>query len=700
MDKSNKIRLHILWFFMCFFWIALIWQFFNIQVLQHSHYSEKAKKQYYQEENIPASRGVIFDRNHEKMAVDLQFFSFGANPRYIKHPKAISTSFSNYFAHNNNYYLSRLRSKKSFVWLEKKVGMEKAENITRINDPGLVVVKSFRRYYPHGTIAGQLVGFTNTENEGLSGIEMGFDPLLKGLDGRIILFADGKRNEITDIRYPMIEPVGGANIVLTIDLIYQTILDEELSACADNYSAKSAVAVLMQPHSGEILAMSSYPLFNPNDTGNKKFDTQKIKAITNTYEPGSIFKIVSAAAILEEKAMSPDDTVYCENGRYKLHRRTITDHEPYGKLSFREVIEHSSNIGTAKIIHKISTGKFYQHIRNFGFGCETGVQIPGEVNGFLANPSKWSKQSQASISYGYEIGVTPLQIASAYCAVANGGTLYQPIIIKEIVDNRGNVISKSKPQKIRKVLSGSTSKILLSFLQGTVENGTGKTAAVSGLNIGGKTGTARRLDENGKYTRKYLSSFTGVWPIENPEFVCVVMIVEPIGAYYGSAVAAPVVKNIAQRISRLNNESLSNPGNHYFVNSEKINSKNRTLPAFYHMNKEEAILKARMAGLIITVKGRGDSVISQNPVPESLYAHGDRLTLLLGKADKTKSSKTNKMPDLVGLSMREAVNLLNLNNIKYTIKGSGKVSKQSCKPGKPVNRAGKIEIECAEAGPQ
>ncbi|MCK4401593.1 hypothetical protein KAW08_04755, partial [bacterium] len=332
----------------------------------------------------------------------------------------------------------------------------------------------------------------------------------------------------------------GTNIVLTIDEIIQHILERELDRLVEKFSPKSVTGIVMNPNTGEILAMANRPTYDPNNAGSFTHDCRRNRAVTDAYEPGSTFKIITAAAALNNKVFEPEDVIFAENGSYRFMRHTIHDHDPYGKITFRQALEVSSNIAFAKIGIKIGSKELYKYIRLFGFGAKTGIKLPGEAKGLLRSLSRWSKLSVGVIPFGQEISVTPLQLITAISAVANGGNLMAPMIVKGF-----------KPRVVRRVVSFKTSKVLSEILTGVVETGTGINAQIEGYTIAGKTGTAQKyIPGEGYSSKKYVASFIGFLPVPNPQVAILIMVNEPQEAYYGSIVAAPAFKNVAQDVLR------------------------------------------------------------------------------------------------------------------------------------------------------
>jgi cell division protein FtsI (penicillin-binding protein 3) len=344
----------------------------------------------------------------------------------------------------------------------------------------------------------------------------------------------------------MVQPVDGLDLVLTIDEVIQYIAERELDKAFKKYNAKAASIVVMDPHTGRILAIANRPTYDLNRRTGVSKDAMRNRAICDLFEPGSVFKIVTAAAALEEKKVTESDVFFCENGAYRVGGRILHDHRPHGNLTFRQVIEESSNIGTVKIAQLLGPDALYRYIRAFGFGSKLGIDLSGEISGMISAPRSWSKTSITSIPMGQEVGVTALQLASAISVIANGGQLMKPYIVDSVRDNQGRIIKQNKPALLRKVISVDTAMRIKKILTGVVEEGTGRMGKVAGFSAAGKTGTAQKLEPNGTYSHsKFIASFIGFAPAEDPILAIVVTVDEPHPYYFGGVVAAPVFQKVA-----------------------------------------------------------------------------------------------------------------------------------------------------------
>ena len=415
-------------------------------------------------------------------------------------------------------------------------------------------LRESKRSYPNSYLASQIIGFAGIDNVGLEGIEAYFDKFLKGEPGWGMFLRDARQKRL-DIWDKIVLARDGYDLVLTIDEVIQYIAERELDKAYKTYHAKAASIIVMDPHTGAILALANRPTYDMNEHSRMSKDKIRNRAICDLFEPGSVFKIVTASAALEEKRVSEEDKFFCENGSYRIANHILHDHQPHGWLSFREVIEESSNIGTTKVAQLLGPDMVYKYVRLYGFGSKLGVDLPGEISGMIKEPRFWSITSIGAVPIGQEIGVTLIQLAAAFSVIANGGQLMKPYIIEEVRDKQGEVIKKSSPVLIRKVISLDTAARLKKILTGVVEEGTGKLAKMPGLTAAGKTGTAQKLEPNGTYSHnKFIASFIGFAPAEDPLIVIAITLDEPY-PYYGGVVAAPVFKNVASDCVRYLNAS-------------------------------------------------------------------------------------------------------------------------------------------------
>jgi cell division protein FtsI (penicillin-binding protein 3) len=673
-------RIYILLFVFILFWVLLEIRLFHIQINRHEFYTQQSNIQSKKKIKLKARRGEIFDRNGECMATNLIHYDLGVDLNMVDNKREIAYTFAVSFNKSENYFYHKIKRDRNFVYLARKVPENNMQKIKQISDPGLVIIENSRRYYPFNKYGSQIVGFTNVDDVGASGIEMQFEKQLKGTNGWTILLADAKRRFGYNVDYPYNNPVPGANIVLTIDKNYQTIVEDELETGVKKYNAKYGIAILMNPSSGEILAMCSRPSFNPNNPTQSSSENINNRAISEVFEPGSTFKIFPAAALLQENILKPNDIVYCENGTYSYYDHVIHDHKKYGWLTFKKVIENSSNIGMVKFSEKLPRHKFYRYLKNFGFDSYTGIDLVGENDGILNRPEEFSGISKGIISFGQEIGVTALQITNAYCAAINGGYLMRPYIIDKIIKVNGDIIKENKPYRIRQVIDNSVSKTLKEFMLGVVNNGTGQKAAIAGFIIGGKTGTAQKYDPELRRYKKHknMASFIGFTPLEEAKFVLAIFLDEPKPNYYGGEVAAPIFVNIIKKIIHFTPAEEKPPA----INEPIIAKGSVRIPDLTGMpfNAAEELLELK--GIDFDTKGEGNYITEQKN-------SGKDLNLTLGD-----HNVNNYIPNLKGLTIREALREINFLKLKVKITGKGIVKKQSILPGLLTEKNAILLLTC------
>ncbi|NNG27673.1 MAG: transpeptidase family protein, partial [Ignavibacteriaceae bacterium] len=499
----------------------------------------------------------------------------------------------------------------------------------------------------------------NHEYVGANGIEKAYEENLKGENGTRLVERNAIGDMITVADEETKPAIPGDNLFLTIDKTYQGILTEELIKGLETYKGKSVAGIIIDPKTGEILALANAEHFDPNFYWKYDNFQRKNRVITDTYEPGSTFKSITLAALLEEGTCKESDLVNVENGKYKFRNSYIYDTHKHQYLTVKGVMEESSNIGISKLILELDAETYYKYLRDFGFGTYTSLSLPGEVKGNLRSPLNWSKLTKTYMSFGYGLSVTPLQLATAFCSVINGGILFEPQILKKQVNKNGTLIYQSSPVSVRRVISEETSQRMRNILAGVVENGTGNNAKIENISVGGKTGTAK-IVENGKYSAgKYNSSFIGFFPIEEPKVVCLILVNEPELEKYGSKVAAPIFKNVAEKIIQANPK--------YF-------KENKKLP------KTESIEKNNPENIKPVFVANESLTNEVKPI----------------KVNYSKDINKNIMPDLRGKTVKDALVILNMLGLNYKINGSGVVTKQSITPGTVIKIKKECIVDCSE----
>ncbi len=526
---------------------------FFIQLFQSKFLSGIANKQHNLFVELEPRRGAIYDCNLKPLAVNISTDSLYASPSGMtaRDKETAIKKLMPILNVNYSYLKERLGRKKAFVWLARKITPEQGEAVKKLNLKGIGFIKESKRCYPNRYLASHIIGFAGLDNTGLEGLELYSDKYLKGEPGWAVMLRDARQRKL-DIYDRMVSPRDGQDLVLTVDEVIQYIAERELEKAFKQYHAKGASIIVMDPYTGKILAMANRPTFDLEGFSAADKDSKRNRALCDLFEPGSVFKIVTLSAAIEEKKVSEEDRFFCENGAYRVANHILHDHQKHGWLTFREIIEESSNIGTTKVAQILGPDIVYKYVKLFGFGAKLGVDMPGEISGISKEPRLWSKTSIGAVPIGQEVGVTALQLACAISAIANGGQLMQPYIINEIRDKQGQTIKKFSPTVIRKVISPDTAARVRKVLTGVVEHGTGRMAKLEGFfSAAGKTGTAQKLEPDGSYSHdNFVASFIGFAPAEEPLLAIAVIVDDPRPVYFGGVVSAPVFKSVASDVLR------------------------------------------------------------------------------------------------------------------------------------------------------
>ncbi len=544
--SNYRHRSEAVFLFFVLFLIFCITRLFFIQLFRSSYLTGIANRQHNLFIELEPRRGTIFDCNLKSQALNLPVDSLYASPNEMKDAdkeRAIR-QLSAVLNLDQSSLMDKFSRKKSFIWIARKITPEQSRAVKQLNIRGLGLLKESRRSYPNSYLASHIIGFAGLDNTGLEGAEVYYDKYIKGEAGWAIFLRDARQKKL-DLWEKMILPKDGYNLVLTIDEVIQYIAERELDKAYKTYHAKGASIIVMNPRTGAILALANRPTYDLNQRSNVTKDQMRDRAICDLFEPGSVFKIVTASAAIEEKRVSEEDKFFCENGAYRVANHILHDHKSHGWLTFRQVIEESSNIGTTKVAQMLGPEVICKYVKLFGFGSKSGIGLPGEVSGITKEARFWSKTSIGAIPIGQEVGVTALQLVCAISVIANGGQLIKPYIIQEIRDKEGETIKKFSPTVIRQAISIDTALRIKKILAGAVEEGTGQLAKTPGLTAAGKTGTAQKLEPNGTYSHnKFVASFIGFAPVEDPMVAIVVSVDEPHPSYFGGVVAAPVFKTV------------------------------------------------------------------------------------------------------------------------------------------------------------
>jgi len=649
-DASSvlRVRIALVALFYLLLFTVMILRGYQLQVYKGDELSSRAERQLTRKIELPPVRGKILDRNGEELATNREVSSVYAQPPKIADIDAVAEALVGVLGEKQKWIKEKIGAKAPFVWLKRSLSVETGQLVADLDIAGVGIVKETRRYYPNMELAGHLIGFAGIDSQGLEGVELEYNDYIKGTPGYFLAERDALGRNIFPAGMNVKDSLSGNNVVLTIDRTIQHIAHRELGEAVKGFNAKSGMVLVMDPATGEVLAMAVEPAFNPNDFEKYGPDFWRNRIVTDTFEPGSTFKIFLAAAAIDSGKAKSKDIFFCENGRYRVYDRYIHDGKGHGWLSLENILKVSSNIGAFKIAEKTGKEAFYRYISDFGFGSKSGIGLPGEASGYFRSPDKISPIGYANLAFGQGISVTALQLVNAISAIANGGHMMKPYIVKKVIDGSGRTLFSNYPVMTRRVISEYASKEVSSMLKRvTSGEGTGVRAALQGYQVAGKTGTSQKYDfENKKYSReRHISSFVGFIPVEDPKLSIVVMLDEPKNAYYGGRVAAPVFRRIAaQSLAYLNVSPL----------------KEKEMPDRY---------------LWAAARGGSESARKVSP----FFAAGGEM---------------EKMPDLKGMTLREI--LVNVGRPPSQIKGNGVVVDQFPRAGQAFNKKEGYRVKLAD----
>ncbi len=611
-----------------------------LQVVKRAELAQLAERQYSRTVVLHAQRGPILDRQGTPLATSTPTESLFVQPRSVGDPVRVTARLAPIIGLPPAEVHAVLTSSRSFVWLRRRLPPAVAAGVRALREPGLGFLPEPLRLYPNRELAAHVVGFEGVEG-GLEGIERAFDGELAGTPGKAIVGRDALGREVA-APHMLEPPQPGLGVMLTLDRAIQYMTERELDAAYRRTGARSAMAVVLDPRTGEVLALAIRPTFNPNtflDVPSR--DRWRDRAVTDPFEPGSTFKVILAAAALEEGVVRPEDRIYGENGSVTIAKTTIHDWKKYGWLTFSEVLQNSSNVGSIKVGLALGRERYYRYMSAFGFGAATGVGLPGESRGLLRAPGRWSLLSLPTMSIGQEVSVTALQMVAAFGAIANGGTLMQPRIVRATFDAAGQEVRRFEPRPVRQVISPETARTLTRILVRVVESGTGHNAAIPGYEVAGKTGTAQKLDPA---TRRYsrspgVLSFVGWAPADEPRFVMLVTLDEPKNEIWGSEAAAPIFSAIGRGILR-----------------------------YLEVPPRDALPVQIVTG----------------PSPEAPAAAVTAPVRLVSIDGTVDTNGRRVMPDLTGRTLRSALAALAPLRLAVEIQGQGRVVRQAPRPGEPL----------------
>lgn len=670
---------------------ALVWgllvvsRLLDLQVLQANRLSEKAIRQHQARVDIPARRGAILDRHGRELALSIPANSIGVFSDKVEDPRALSATLSEALNMPPSVLYQRMK-RGGFQWLKRLVTLADEERARALHLEFLHFETESKRFYPHGVVGAHVLGTVGIDHQGQAGLEQRFDSELQGDHGRGLLQYDARQRRYG--RQVIAPAVAGSDLVLNLDLDLQSLADMELANAIEETRSRAGTIVLMKPDSGEVVAMSSWPRFDPNNLTRSEQDLENLRnfAVSYMIEPGSTFKVLTAAAALEEGLVTTADVLDCELGGIWIGNRRIRDHNPFGLLTMPEVLMKSSNVGIIKIGSRLGERRLHSYIRRFGFGTVTDVGLPGEVAGLVRPPAQWSRSSFASLSMGQEIGVTALQMARLFAVIANGGTLVNPQIARGLRPNGGGEIEFATKPGV-KVLSADTAATMQAILEQVVESGTGRFAQIPGYRVAGKTGTAQMINPVSRSYADgaYLASFCGFAPVNDPALLGVVMLFDPRGEfYYGGRIAAPLFATVMRQSLRLLDLPPSQ-GLPQYAPAPPADLPDRLLADFV-----EGSSAGPVGQQILTAASDGPaSTPPQNqsaapPPPEDDGPDWSGVPSRPAPQEPERPTETVPgmirpvvVPDLLGLTMREAFSLATSLGIKVAPNGSGVAYKQS-----------------------
>lgn len=643
----------------------------ELQVLRAPALREMAEAQYLRDIRLAPKRGTIYDRNGTELAVSVDVDSVWANPRELRanggEPAAIAAQLATVLSIDVDVITRRLASNRMFVWIERRVTPREAAAIRALDLPGVHMSEESKRFYPNRELAAHVLGFANVDGVGIEGLELTFEEQLRGSIRSVPAIRDRRGAVVFSEQLLDDRAAQGDDLTLTIDKAIQHVTERELALAIHTFEARAGTVVVMDPQTGEVLAMASYPTFNPNDPGRASPSDRRNRALTDRFEPGSTIKPFTVAAALAAGAIRSNQVIDCGNGRMQVAQYTIHDSHPYERLTPAQILAYSSNIGTARIGATLGRRGLFRALRRFGFGEPTGIPLPGETGGILRHYRRWYEMDAATISFGQGMSVTTLQLATAMSALANGGRLMRPVLVRRVDDARGETVDETLPRVQRQVVPAWTSRLVADMLTAvTGPGGTGTQAAIDGYLVAGKTGTAQKADyvAGGYADDKWVASFVGFVPADRPRLVIAVVIDEPVIAHYGGEVAGPVFRRIGEAALRHLGVPASDGGEALAKNVSRRRA------------RERAAREAAARG-----EGAGESTEHAAPVAIAVRAPAEGETTV---------------PDVAGLAARQAIVRLAGAGLVPELDGSGVAVSQEPVAGEVVRRGVAVRVILAQ----
>lgn len=647
-----KRRLLVAVLFLAAWAVAIEARLAHLQIFRHADLSARAERQQLRVVETTPKRGDILDRDGRVLAYSVDADTIYAVPTDIADPRAAARQLCRALRdcgeRERETLAERLGNGRAFAYVRRQVLPDQARRVAALDLEGVGFMKENRRFYPNRELVAHVLGYVGLDNKGLSGLEAAYDSVIRGRTGTVLVHTDARRRAFSRIERP---PTTGATLELTIDQYLQHVTERELRAAVAENRAAGGTAVVMDPQTGEILALANWPTFNPNAYRDVRPGAQRNRAVQDLYEPGSTFKIVTASAAFEERIVTADQPIDVSAGRIRFGSRVINDDHRYGVLSFADVIVKSSNVGAIKVGMQLGPERLGRYMTRFGFGGRISSDFPGESPGIIWSPERLTDSALASVSMGYQVAVTPLQMAAAVGSIANGGELVEPRVVRAVIQD--DLRTPTPRTVIRRTVTANTAALLVDIMEQVVEHGTGKAARVPGFSVAGKTGTAQKVVD-GRYSRTdYNASFVGFAPSRQPQFVIVVVIDAPKGKnlYYGGSVAAPVFQRIAEAglryrgvsptigaaspvlVARREDRSprptpTSGPSSLPTVASAGVVAPADVMPDFRGLGARDAARAAALLGMTARMRGDG-SVVAQTPQAGRPIAPGGVVVLTL-----------------------------------------------------------------------
>ncbi len=686
-------RAAVLFIFVVFIMVGLIGRLVYLQSWRSPWLAENATDQRIREIPVEAKRGIIYDRHGRELAVSTSSESVYAIPAEIRNPEETAAKLAALLTLDRDALAAKLKKRQSFLWIKRKIDAAIALEVRKLGLPGIGITQENRRNYPQGRLAAHVLGFTGIDSQGLDGVELTFDSYLRGRPGAIVIEYDARGREIPTATHRYAPPVPGQNLYLTIDTVIQQIVERELEKVLRETQAKQVSIIALDPATGEILALANKPDYDPNDFAAFTPKLWRNNAISNAYEPGSTFKIITTAAAIGEKVVQPEDRFF-DPGAIEVQGRHIHCWRQggHGSQSFVEVVKNSCNVGFVNVGLRLGADAFYRYFAAFGFNKPTGVDLPGEARGLMVEHAKVKPINIATMAIGQSIAVTPVQLVTAAAAIANDGVLLRPQIVREARDVEGRVTRAFAPDPVTRVIEAKTAQTVKGILEKVVEEGTGRNAYHEGFRIAGKTGTAQKVGEGGYAQGRYVASFVGFAPADNPRIALLVIIDEPVGPYYGGVIAAPVFGTVVRDILQyLQVAPQGGPA------GKSAPEAHVAVPPVINLPVADAIRELKAAGLAARTEEAGDRVADQVPKPLSRVPAG--ASVLLYTQTPRYAAGEVTIPDLTGLPPREAATLLaDLGLLIAPAGGSAGADRQDPAPGGKVAPGTKVSVHFGDAG--